>query len=236
MDSASCLEQTTILDSKQHLCKWIDVESIDDGGVCKYRDQTVSWQVIRVYFLNSLLKTTILISVLVTLLSSIGSLIIDYVFIDVLSAPTADSLKVSTQRARTEATRSQINRRIRNLLEVGASTKNAVGVTMTHKAYLFEDEVRVVSPELIEAHAEAMATAGDVLEDTQERIRRSVEASRSVRLTKIQSRHQEMDNQSLGNITLSGDDLMSALVLEIKEERNKLKKTSEKESFDAVWG
>lgn len=171
-----------------------------------------------------------------TLFSSIGSLVIDYVFIDVLSAPTAVSLKVASQRARTETTRSQINRRARQLLEAGSQDTGGAPITMAHKTYLFEDEVRVVSPELIDAHAEAIATAGHMLEDTQDKIKKVTEARNTIRLTKIQKSEDEKSSVPIASQSLTSDELMSAMFMEIKEEREKIKKATERLSFDSLWG
>lgn len=193
-------------------------------------------------------QSTILISVVVTLFSSLGILLIDYLFIDILSAPTTASIK----SANSPTIRAQISRQLLSL--GGESVKQQPPSRLTRAtstlkdSLLLETEVRILPPELIEAHAEAVSSFGSSLGETQEKMKVKFEhrqSQRFGRLTQFQrqtsktSGENELRQPSLAEEKkdqLTSDELLTSLLIEIKEERGKFKRETERQTFDSLWG
>ena len=86
LDSKSeCLSRKQVMDTTQPLCQWVqDPDNGDDSHMCEFANPAFN------------VKVMIYIAVIVALVVSLCSKPIDMIF-DLLSAPTADSLKVSIQ-------------------------------------------------------------------------------------------------------------------------------------------
>lgn len=176
-----------------------------------------------------------------TLFSSIGSLFIDFLFVDVLSAPTIDTTTAQPTSTPDTATTAaaDVPTRPQHKGDIVKSKKKAT--------LLYEDEIRVVPHEFQEAHNAVISTAAELLEGTQENVKRSLESRKSVRLTRIQSQRQNGSpspqqpqsrppHQGQGQVSASSEELLSSLLMEIKEERGRIKKEFEREAFDTLWG
>lgn len=124
--------------------------------------------------------------------------------------------------------------------------------TSTIKESLLGDTTtRILPPELIEAHNNAVNSFGKSLEETQEILQQTSEKKRTQRLTKIHSQRSPQtinDHDNTGGTsptrrqpqssveTLSTDELMTSLLLELKEERGKIKREIDRQAFDSIWG
>jgi hypothetical protein len=188
--------------------------------------------------------------VLVTLFSSIGSLFIDFLFVDILSAPTAGTVSSSPSSTTQQQPSTDV---VAITPTLGSLHEDGIPVSgskkRAKKTLLYEDEIRVVPHEFQEAHNAALSTAAELLEGTQETVKRSVESRKSVRLTRIQSQRQfgssqqqqqpQLQLQSQQNNAkevLGSEELLSSLLMDIKEERGKIKKEVDREAFDSLWG
>jgi hypothetical protein len=248
--STSCLHESSLFD-QNHLCRWVQVS--DEEYVCKYRKQEITWQ------------ATILISVMVTGFSSLGTLLVDYLFIDILSAPTADSMKATNNTTLTHhdgipTIRSQLSKQFLSLGrgkggEVSDShrrpSSRLTRATSTLKDSLLVDtEVRILPPELIEAYTEAVNSFGQSLGETQEIMKMKSAQRKSQRVTRLtqfkpkqppQGTADEIRRPEVAAVQkekehLTSDELLTSLLMEIKEERGRIKKQSERQAFDSLWG
>jgi hypothetical protein len=165
--------------------------------------------------------------VIVTLFASIVNLIVDCLFIDILSAPTADSLKVSSE----ETVISKTLRRVSNV-NLGqmkssnpakssrtpappfsptatsttaiplARSKSAKGLLLSHVS------TRIVPPDLADAHSLAMKTFHDIMGTTQQEVEKVCEARQSQRLQRmslIKSRDSFIAGSRSGGVTADDD-------------------------------
>lgn len=172
-------------------------------------------------------QSTILISVLVTLFSSLGALLFDYLFIDVLSAPMIDSTKI-------------IDNTNSHAVETSSSIMAPRMTRMTSSLKL-NTEVRVVPSELVRAHSEAVSSFSQFLNDSDNQLREDVRSRNSVRMKRLTqlkplSVSETRNVEPTTSIMDPGDDLLMLLLQELLEERKKLKREHERESFDSVWG
>jgi hypothetical protein len=279
--SSSCLRESSIFDHQDHLCRWVQVNQVGggqgqgggdgEGYVCKYRKQTITWQ------------ATILISVLVTGFSSLGTLFIDYLFIDILSAPTAATVAAAATADSMKATaasghgmgvtdngiptiRSQLSKQLMSLGQSNKergdetqrrSSSRLIRATSTLKdSLLSETEVRILPPELIEAYTDAVNSFGQSLSDTQAQVKlKSTQrmSQRVTRLTQFQPKPQkgiheirkpealvpkeeEEEEKERENGHLTSDELMTSLLMDLKEERGRIKRETERQAFDSLWG
>merc|ERR1719487_1597146 len=79
----SCLSHSSPFDNEKHLCNWHINK--DDEYVCSYIEPTFSWDMI------------ILLSIVVAIFTAPVNLLVDFLFMEVLSAPDADSIKIQTE-------------------------------------------------------------------------------------------------------------------------------------------
>jgi hypothetical protein len=135
--------------------------------------------------------------VIVTLFASIVNLIVDYLFIDILSAPTADSLKVSSQ----ETVISKTLRRVSNVNLGQVTSSNPAKSSRTpvpipaiiplarpksvKELLLSNISTRIVPPNFADAHSVAMKTFHDVMGTTQQEVDKACEAQQSQRLQRM---------------------------------------------------
>jgi hypothetical protein len=180
------------------------------------------------------------ISILVTLFSSLGTLLLDYLFIDILSAPTAESDDDSPVPVSLSPSLSPSPSQVR------------VRVTRAKSTLKLDNEVRVVPRGLVTAHSEAALSFGQIMSGSEDRLKTEVTHRNSIRmkrLTGFKSANPDLKNslpsQSIKEVAPapsqfplqpSGDLLLQSLFDDLEEERRKLKRESEKESFDSLWG
>lgn len=167
------------------------------------------------------------------------NLLIDYLFIDILSAPLADSLKISNENKTTKKTMPLDEKTPPHPLETSKRP--------TFRESLLSDvHTRIVSASLIDAHSDALESFQGAMRDTQNEVEKACQQRKSQRLnrlTRIKSTISGSQNIDMVPapvpLTQTGvdvDDLFSALKEEIGEERSLIRRQHEKESFDAVWG
>jgi hypothetical protein len=178
------------------------------------------------------------ISILVTLFSSLGTLLLDYLFIDILSAPTAaDSNDHSTPVSSFPSL---------------SPPQGRVRVTRAKSTLKLDNEVRVVPHGLVAAHSEAVISFGQLMSGSEDHVKKEItnrNLIRMKRLTQMKSSNSELINSLPAPVIKempsaaaqlppqqSGELLLQSLLQDLQEERKKLKRESEKESFDSLWG
>jgi hypothetical protein len=179
------------------------------------------------------------ISVLVTLFSSIGSFFLDFLFIEILSAPTADSIKISNHNSTSSSSL--------GLKDTPGSALSLSRMKRSVKNKNIEREVRIVSPELIEAHSEAVRSFGQVFNEKESVLK--IKNERTNRMTRLGSAidirapspASPLSSESERAVAAatgggSSDVLLTSLLCDMKDERNQMKRVSERENFDSVWG
>jgi hypothetical protein len=175
---------------------------------------------------------------MVTFFSSLGTLLLDYLFIDILSAPTAaDSNDHSTPVSSSPSP---------------SPSQGRVRVTRAKSTLKLDNEVRVVPHGLVTAHSEAVISFGQLMSGSEDHVKKEVtnrNLIRMKRLTQMKSSNSELINSLPAPVIKempsaaaelppqqSGELLLQSLLHDLQEERKKLKRGSEKESFDSLWG
>jgi hypothetical protein len=201
--------------------------------------------------------------VLVTIFGSIVNLIVDYLFIDILSAPTADSLKVSSQ----ETVISKTLRRVSNVnlgqmkpsnpakpsRAVPPATAATTAIPLARpksvkELLLSSISTRIVPPDLADAHALAMKSFHDIMRTTQGEVCEVRQSQQCQRIRSLKSADHDdvrpaspsMNGVGVVGMGSVGDvevgDLFETLKEEIFEERSLIRRAHEKEAFDSLWG
>jgi hypothetical protein len=202
-DKASCLSEKSLFDSSQSICQWaVSTEisvasnsSVGDDMTCRYLEQSGEWNI----------YAFIVISVVVAMFTSPVNLIVDFLFHDILSAPTADSLKLQKQDT-------ALKRVARRVSTVGTEVANAgrrVGrrisqASVEAMAALAKEghsrQTLNIPETTMEAHINASVSTGHLVEairkkNDSERIDRDRERCQSItfkkRATLTQKRSQE---------------------------------------------
>jgi hypothetical protein len=187
----------------------------------------------------------------VTLFASFVNLIVDYLFVDILSAPTADALKVTLQ----ETLLAKTMRRVSNVnlskktspLHPPFVQPSVTKLPLVQDLLLLSVETRIVPQRLADAHTMAMESFNDLMStSTQEG-----EDRRSQRLQLGEIKEDDLRFPSTltpspsplasQQPTSSGDlvdvdRLLSALKEELREERSLIRRPHEQEAFDFLWG
>lgn len=128
----------------------------------------------------------------VTLFASIINFFVDYIFIDILSAPTADAFKVSSQ----ESAITKAVRRVSNVNLAQTKSESKSATTRLHSIplaksksvkdlLLSQTETRIVPSGLAHAHMSATETFHDVMGDTKEEVEKGCSARQSLRLHRL---------------------------------------------------
>jgi vacuolar-type H+-ATPase subunit H len=198
--------------------------------------------------------------VVVTLLASVVNFVVDYLFIDILSAPTVDSLKANRPNNNNNHTPTPNT----NVEQTATSAESSSPSKRPHsleiaKRASFKDsllsnaQTRIVSTSLADAHSNAMETFKDAMGEAQsevERVCQKITSQRVTRLTRIKS-NSNFGTSGVGRalpMTLhpshkpfqhdgaDAEDLFSTLKEEIVEERALIRRQYEKAAFEALWG
>jgi hypothetical protein len=192
-----------------------------------------------------------LISVLVTVFSSIANVFVDYLFISILSAPTAaetTSIETTTKdtlRVSSHVSPSSLFSPLPSTKDIPSSPSTGAAAVSRMSSSL-QEQVRVVPHELIEAHSAAVNSfkqlVGEDRVKAEIKLREFHKANRSTRL-KLPSGQapQPLSLSALSSTvpvidTTSSEEILSSLLQDLLEERKKIRKPVEKESFDALWG
>ena len=170
----ACLRESSPFDTSKSVCEW---SSEDGREYCSYVDAGISIQAI------------IIISIVVALFTAPINLIVDFIFIEILSAPTADSLKVQASR---DAASRRVFRRLSNMTQ-RVSAVSVAAVNRVRKGMgsslrrgssgrKFDvDMTRLVPDSAQEAQLLATQSAGSMLEDAKRNIKIREESRKSQR-------------------------------------------------------
>lgn len=142
---------------------------------------------------------------MVTLFGTLFNIILDFLFVDVLSAPTEDSIEFQSGQT----------------LPIN-NFQNPTTLKTT-------SETRIVSPRLSKIHSLAtLAVQRESFKFDQNKTHRKFgSTSNSV---------EEIRKANLSDDSMKGNDLYESLLLDIKDQREHLKKGAERDLFDSSWG
>lgn len=150
----------------------------------------------------------------VTLFASIVNFLVDYIFIDILSAPTADSLKVSSQESMITKTLRRVSNV--NFASGNTATKSPIPSRPTFiplaKSRSFKDllisptETRIVPPGLMVAHVNATESFHDVMRTNEEELEKWCSTRQSLRLQRLsqmRSREEKVSPEVIRPVSLT---------------------------------
>jgi hypothetical protein len=191
-DRASCLSEKSLFDSSQSICQWavstdtLVVSNSSTGGdmTCHYVEQSSQWNI----------HAFIVISIVVAMFTSPVNLIVDFLFHDILSAPTADSIKLQKQ----DTAMKRVARRVSTMGTDVANAGRRVGrrisqASVEAMAALAKDgrgrQTLNIPETTMEAHINASVTTGHLVEairkhNDSQRITRDRERSQSTTFKK----------------------------------------------------
>ncbi|CAE7472509.1 unnamed protein product [Symbiodinium microadriaticum] len=249
MTESSCLKEKSIFDTQASVCAW---KSDDTGAyTCSYIDTDIS------------IKAVVIISVVIAIFTAPVNLLVDFLFIEVLSAPSPDALKAASA----ESTVSRTVQRVSNVgRRVSAAIVNTAGnikvgarktILGTAAPKFDVDTTRLVPDAAAEAQILATHSVGNLLDDARsnidnrENLRRSQRQRASV--VKVQKRQEQKQKkyavlsenspskQNLSrmmSLSVTDDKLQESfaeLCVDMTEQRKVLKR-SQQDGFDAMWG
>jgi hypothetical protein len=204
----------------------------------------------------------VVISVVVAMFTSPINLLIDFLFLDILSAPTADSLKldeletfnrladvISSMGTTAVSGARTMGRRMGRRLSQAAQAAGIMTVSPVPKATAEKGVQRTLSipPATLEAQIIASRTSSQLISELRQEnetfvSKRELERSASVvfqkRMTLLQKRTESVKGKSRTPIPEAQkpiDDLFTNLSVDIIEQR-KVLPPSEQELFDEKWG
>lgn len=229
-----CLKEKSPFDTSTSFCTWqLDEENQYE---CVFVSPKFTWQ------------SCILLSIIVAIFTAPVNLLVDFLFHDLLFAPTADSIKVAAE----ESTLSKVGRRvstnIRRASAVGVEiasnvAKKARSTFLKSGSEKLKLETTLVVPDsAAEAHMLAYTSGIELINEVKsanESVinRRKTERSQSL-LAKANRTTVQVNKRNLiipNRPKTSVDDLFNELVFDIVEQRRLLLK-SEQEDFDNAWG
>ena len=181
----------------------------------------------------------ITISVVCAIFTSPVNWVVDFVFNDVLSAPTADSIKIRQQdTAMRRAGRRMSNAVRRASVNAAAAATAAVDAAAAFRSGKNKDLVmstRLIPDSTLTAQSLAAASAAN-LASVFKSYQESFELNRQLNLQKGASAAVTHRADALGRVQfVDVDTLFEDLSREIISQRRQLRR-SEQESFDAQWG
>ena len=163
-----------------------------------------------------------IISVVVALFTSPANSFVDFIFIDILSAPTADQHKVAAV-----STLGALQRRVSS----AARRVSAVGEVVLNKLRPARQTMfrttRIVPDYAVEAYSQARASTRHVLTNAQKQCEQYESRRQTQRVTRIISASAPQAN----NV----DAVMQELIGDITAQRNEIK-NAELMLFDMRWG
>lgn len=163
-----------------------------------------------------------IISVVVALFTSPANSVVDFIFIDVLSAPTADKHKVAAASAL-----GSMQRRISSAARrVSAVSERMINRIRPARQTMFRT-TRIVPDYAVEAYSQARASTRHVLTNAQTQCEQYESRRRSQRATQTRL----TNAPHLNNI----DVVMQELTADIAAQRNQIK-NAELMLFDMRWG
>lgn len=202
-----------------------------------------------------------LISFVVALLTAPVNLIVDFLFVEVISAPTVESLKKESLSSRVNSTAfAQVLRGAAHAVRKVSTISKTTPAHQSRKSENWTGMItttRVIPPRTREAHDEAMECANDVIEDaklrqdrrlTQTKSRHEKYAAKSQKSIRFRQKVQVSNSGSRGSSifrigngpvdsaeTVDVEPIFRQLTDDINLQR-KLLKSNQQEAFDYLWG
>jgi len=253
----ACLSEKSPFDVSKSLCSWSWIEDVHgDGFVCVYDEGTQTLTV----------QSVVIISIVIAMFTAPVNLLVDFLFIDVLSAPTVDSLKMknevsalSNMARRASMVGANVGRRLSTVGKRVAQVSGDTVKRVTQRNSFVRNTLRIETTRQvpdITAEAQALATvsAAEVMSDArrdhdqnlslrkEQRSKSSVWKQRMLleekRKKSMKSSQRKKDGKSYA-VPLPDEVTHHDLFLELCvdiTEQRRLLKRSQQESFDSMWG
>jgi hypothetical protein len=252
-----CLEPNSVLDSSNHLCRWVSDPSPPSFAssapveYCESRPVTMT------------LKTIVIISIYVSMFTALINLVVDFLFVDILFAPTMESTKrekalqslsatkpskqSSSSPEQRQQPRSKANQ-TRKVEEVSARSTPLTPV-VTHPSSRVKrlsqslnkmqsgnlelETTRVLPSTTLEAHELAKISVSDMIGDRMSAIKTTLTRQETQR--RASTRRSVSFQKSIPLDEMSVADQFVDLSVDIAEQRKELKR-NQQERFDEMWG
>jgi hypothetical protein len=247
-----CLEPNSVLDSSNHLCRWVSDPSPPSSAsssapveYCEGRPVTMT------------LKTIVIISIYVSMFTALINLVVDFLFVDILFAPTMEStqrekafqsLSISKQATKQvpssqpELSPQAKANQTRKVEEVSSTSTPLTPVVtraslrvkrLSQSVNLELETTRVLPSSTLEAHELAKISVSDMIGDRMSAIkniltRQETQRRASTRRSISFQKHIPLNETSVA-------DQFVDLSVDIAEQRKELKR-SQQEKFDEMWG
>ena len=151
MTEEKCLHEKSVFDQEASMCKWKFSEKKEEFH-CVFAERELTWKVV------------VIISVVVALFTSPMNSIVDFIFIDILSAPTADESKV-------EPTMAKIGRRVSTAVRRASTAVRRASQAIVkaiepkkRSSRLSVRKTRILPDSAIAAHLAANESAKSILQ------------------------------------------------------------------------
>jgi len=241
---SECLRQKSPFDVDVSLCSWNEDSTAVGGYSCAYEPPTMTVRVI------------IIISIVVATITAPVNLLVDFLFIEILSAPTADSLKVRNRESlvkRVARRSSAVGRRVSSVsTQALKSLRNSV---LRKPRYSFGltgnvPTTRMVPESAEEAHHIASTSVREILQDVKAKIdtrvttrdvrRKESDTFKSKKNLHEKRKYRQRSDSDVVNFQHDVsddtiDNIFFDLSVDITEQRRNLK-NNQKEVFDTMWG
>jgi hypothetical protein len=209
------LHQSSVFDPSQTKCQWTpsDPASASTSGSCDYLQPDVTLRVI------------VIVSMLVAVLTAPVNLVVDFLFHDILSAPTADTLKTASAGDAMRRAGRRMSNAVRRASLTVSNQLSALGPKKKKPALFRAVSTREISESTKEAHGLAVMSAANIIKELNARFE---EEHASHAVTAVVSR-------KTGHIQANSEDAFSKLRNEIMLQRRNLR-PSQWPHFDRQWG
>jgi len=234
------------------MCRWDVSETTASGYGCYFVEPHFNFE------------NVIIISIVVAVLTAPVNMIVDFLCIDILSAPTADQLKVDAQESIVKQTgrrMSAVARRASNVT-IDAVNKLATKIDGKKRNSLVMQKHLMIPDATQTAHVLATSSVKDLLDDVKTHNQqfistRGLQRSQSLHVEKVRNeRRITINNASTIGDIVNQDGVLTSntnaivesrgltarvesafmeLTVDIKDQRRKLR-PFEQEDFDAKWG
>jgi hypothetical protein len=189
----------------------------------------------------TMLQTIIMVSIVVAILTAPVNLLVDYLFVEILSAPTVDSIKnqIQNQNEIVENHKSSnLTKLMKNAGEKVRRTSTATvdAIKVARRRYLSQgnQESLQIPESTIIAQNHAMISSHDLVQEQMMKLERE-SSSREVNRSQV-----KVDQYQRKNKYKEGEDvlltqLLSEFVVDLSEQRRVLK-PSVRDRYDLQWG
>ena len=189
----------------------------------------------------------VLLSVLVAVFTAPFNLLVDYLFCDILSAPTADAVKVAAEESMVRKAGRRMSNAVRRASITVATTATSLKKRMSFLPSWGNSEgvsmTRVLPESTVEAHTMGMQAGAmkDIMKNaratmaSREDAQRSTESQAQANFEKKSMYMQRMSRATSFSDIPTTERLFLELWEDINLQRRVLKR-DEREGFDIVWG